>query len=140
MTAELIDNDHLFQSLFVAGGILTPDQVAAEVDADTFDQIPFLIHSSLIAQDANADGLWRCQLQVTVYTDGTTAAFRDVVRPFYTLVHSWDFPTNGIVPGVGSVERVADVQAFNRQGKGTSLNNKFVVPYIGSFELSIRNN
>lgn len=140
MTAELIDSDVLFQALLMEGEIVPAGQVAAEVDVDTFDAIPFVTHSSLIAQDGNGRGLWTATLQLTAFTDGTVSAFNAVVRPLYALVHSWgELPTNGIVPGVGAVERVQDIQAFNRQGKGVPMNNKTVVPYVGSFELSIRN-
>lgn len=138
MTAPLIDSDILFQSLIV--GLDLPDvTVKAAIDADTFDKVPFISHSSTMQQSGNGRGLWTCVLNVNVFIEGRAANY-STVSALYAGIHSWaDDPTAGILPGVAGVEEVEDIEAFSRAGQGVVLQNKVITPYQGSFTLTIRN-
>lgn len=139
---DLIDIDRLIQTLLEStmDGIVPPSSIAADLDVDDLDNIPFITHNTSIAQDRNGNGFWSANLTLVAHVEASTAAFNTIIRPLYLGVHSWDLPQNGIVPGVGAVERVEqDIQAFTRLGRGVPMLNKVVTPYVGSFELSIRN-
>lgn len=135
---DLIDSDRLFSRLLDALDI-PGAEVAADLDIDSFDDVPFITHHSLIAQTGNAPGLWSAVLTVNVFLEATDATF-GIVRAVYRGIHSWEDPESGIVPGVGAVESIdRDVEAFTRRGQSVDLNAKSVTQYTGSFELTIRN-
>ncbi|MBQ9917356.1 MAG: hypothetical protein IJO71_09170 [Microbacterium sp.] len=135
---DLIDADSLFSQLLDALEI--PDAtIAVDLDVDSFDDVPFVTHHSIIAQAGNGPGLWSALLTVNIFLEVTDDTF-GVVQALYRGIHSWDDPDKGIVPEVGAVETVErDVEAFTRRGPSVDLNAKSVTQYTGSFELTIRN-
>jgi len=135
---DLIDSDRLFQHLFAALDI-EGATVAADLDVDSFDSVPFITHRSTISQSGNGPGLWTAALSVSVFVEATTSTFR-VVQDVYRGIHSWDAHDAGIVPHIGTVETVdRDIEAFTRMGQSVDLNAKSVTQYVGSFELTLRN-
>lgn len=138
MTAPLINSDKLFQTLLTH--IALPDGVSiiAEIDVDDFDVIPVITHNSTISQ-YDPRGLWTANLTVNIFLDRSETPF-SLVQQVYAGIHEWgDSPLFGVIPGVGAVEQVNDIEAFTRAGRGVPMLNKVVTPYVGSFELSIRN-
>lgn len=136
---ELFDPDVLFQTLLVDLGI-PGVTVAADVDADSFESVPIIIHNAQISQDRNGPGLWTCNLSITIHVDTDDPDHFEVVKAVYAGVWSWDWPTNGIVPDVAAVESVdRDNGAFTRLARGVPMLNKVVTPYAGVFELTLRN-
>ena len=133
---RLIDVDRVFQPLIA--GLNLPGTVAADLDVDSIDHVPFITHSSTIQQTANGPGLWACTLVVTVFIDASDATF-PLIQDLYDGIHAWGTPPFGIVPNVAGIEEVVDVEAFTRQGKGVPMLNKLVTPYVGVFTLTLRN-
>lgn len=134
MTGELLNSDRLFQALFEEGLTFT---AAADLDAATIDDMPTLTHSSSVAQTGNGDDLWEGVLAVHlfVYANNAFAHAAEV----YRLIHSWgDHPLNGIVPGVGAVEVVTDMNAISRSTGVIQMDTKQVVQYDGTFSVIIR--
>lgn len=130
----LLNNDRLFQSLLTE---IKPagSEVAADLDVDSFDAVPFITHNSLIAQDRNGAGLWTVQLNVNLFV-GPENPF-PTVNALYEGIWSWDQPQNGVVAGIGHVVEVTDGNAFSRLGAAQML-NKVVTQYVGSFRLTVR--
>lgn len=135
MAGPLLNNDRLFQTLLTEA---LPDiDVAADLDANTIESIPAVMHSSSVSQTVNADGLWEAILTVHLFAEARGAF--DLAAYVYATIHSWgDLPLNGIVEGVGAVETVADMNAISRRSGEISMDNKQVVQYDGSFNLLIR--
>lgn len=134
MTGPLLNSDLLFQTLFAEG--LSFD-AAADLDADTIDDLPALTHSSSVAQTGNADGLWEGILVVHLFAFAQTAFSK--AAEVYSLVHSWgNHPLEGVVPGVGAVEVVTDMNALSRATGEIQMDTKQVVQYDGTFTVVIR--
>jgi hypothetical protein len=137
----LLNPDRLFQQLLIALDLtgVADGSIAADLDIDSFDRVPFITHNTTIAADRNGPGLWTAALTITAHIEAGIAHF-PIIQELYAGIWSWDGPDDGIVPGVGAVERVEnEIQAFTRLGRGVPMLNKVVTPYVGSFELSIRN-
>jgi hypothetical protein len=136
--SPLIDSDRLFQQLLV--GIEIPGvTVAADLDVDSFDDVPFVTHNASIAQSGNSEGIWTAALTVTAFIEANTESFK-TVQALYDGIHAWgEAPWDHIVPGVGAVETIRDVEAFTRVGQAVRMFAKSVTQYTGSFELTIRN-
>ena len=134
MAGPLLNADRLFQTLLSDG--LDYD-VAAELDADTIEDTPAMIHSSNFQQIGNGDGLWQGALTVHLFTFAASAF--TAASELYALIHSWgDHPLNGVVPGVGAVVTVDDMNALSRSSGEVNMDNKQVVQYSGSFEITIK--
>jgi len=134
MTGPLLNSDRLFQALFNEGLSFT---AAADLDAATIDDMPALTHSSSVAQTGNADGLWEGILAVHIFAYAQTAFSK--AAEVYSLIHSWgDNPRSGIVPGVGAVEIVTDMNAISRATGEIQMDTKQVVQYDGTFSVTIR--
>lgn len=136
MIAPLIDADRLFQSLIEAIDI-PGASVNAALNVDALDQIPYITHQSTISQSGNGPGLWAANLTVTLFIEVTNESFA-LLQALYAGIHAWEDNLTAI-PGVGAVEAVSDLEAFTRVQQGTPMLNKVVTPYVGSFELMIRN-
>lgn len=139
--AKLLNAARLFQALLDRD---KPDgaTVANDLDVDSFDDIPFITHNTLIAQTGNAPGLWDVTLTVNVFLEPRDAAgvpAFDVVAAIYAAVHAWgEHPMNGIVPGVGAVESVDDMNAFAPASGDVLMVNKVVRQYSATFGIQAR--
>lgn len=129
----LLDADTLFQTLLTRLAI-PGATVEADLDVDSFDEVPFITHQSIIAQDNNGPGLWTVTLSVNLFI-GPENPF-PTVASLYAGIWSWNLPLEGVVDGVGSVSEVIDGSAFSRLGAAQML-NKVVTQYVGSFELAV---
>jgi len=134
---ELLDNDQLFQTLILE--IAPPGAyVAADLDVDSYAEMPFITHFSTAVQDANANGLWTVTLTVSLFDEPATAFAR--VQQLYKGIWGWDDPTKGIVPNIGAVERIEqELSAFSRVGGEAQMENKTAIQYTGSWQLTARN-
>jgi hypothetical protein len=134
---KLLDNDQLFQKLIV--GIAPPGaSVAADLDVNSFEEIPFITHFSTAVQDGNANGLWIVTLSVSLFDEPANAFSR--VEQLYQGIWGWDDPTKGIVPGIGAIESIdQELSAFSRVGGEAQMENKTAIQYTGSWQLTARN-
>lgn len=131
----LLHVDRLFQALLTEG---LPDdyEVAADLDVDSIDFIPFITHRSFTNQTGNADGLWSVTLSVRLFTEAASAF--DSAATLYDVIHAWaESPTAGILPGIGGIEQVEDSSALARVVT-TSMMNKFVTQYDGTFQILVK--
>ena len=134
MTGPLLNSDRLFQTLLATG--LEYD-VAGELDADTIETMPAMVHSSSFQQNGNSDGLWQGILTVHLFAYAASAF--TAAAELYELIHSWgDHPLEGVVPGVGAVVTVEDMNSLSRSSGEVSMDNKQVVQFSGSFEITIK--
>lgn len=136
MTNRLLDAGLLFQTLLDAA---KPEgsTVAADLDVESFDAVPFITHSWTIAQDRNGPGLWSVMLTINLFLE-TTGAF-DTVAGLYEAIHAWgEDPDAAIVPGVGAVESVEDSSAIQPVSGEVLMNTKAVRHYQGTFEITAR--
>lgn len=133
---SLLNAGRLFQTLLEDASDVA--EVAADLDVDSFDEVPFVTHSELIAQDGNANGLWTVTLTVNIFVDAARNP-HETVSAIYDLIRSWgEHPTAGVVPGVGGVENVEDLQAFTPLPGAAQMLNKVVRQYNGSFSIGVR--
>lgn len=132
---KLLDTDLVFQTLLTAA--LPMVTVLADLDAESYGDIPLVTHTSFASQDANGKSLWDVQLTVSLSADAADAFTH--AKTLYEAVWAWDDPTKGIIPGVGGVESVEDISAPSRVGGPVQLNAKTIVQYTGSWRLAVRN-
>ena len=133
----LLNNDRLFQTL-VREITPAPAEVAGDLSVNSFELLPFVMHSSVATQDGNANGLWTVTLTLNVFDEPATAW--DLVQTVYAGVWGWEDPTKGIVPGVGAIESLdQEISAFSRIGGEAQMENKTAIQYTGSWQFTARN-
>ena len=133
---KLLNAPVLFQRLLTASA---PEgaTVANDLDVDAFDEIPFITHTSILAQDRNGRGLWSVTLTINIFLDPSGA--HEVVSAVYEAIHAWgEDPDAAIVPGVGAVETVEDLNAFIPVSGEIAMVNKTVRHYQGTFNIGAR--
>ncbi|MCJ1709228.1 hypothetical protein [Microbacterium sp. VKM Ac-2923] len=134
--AKLLNAALLFQTL-LADDAPPSATVASDLDVDSFDEIPFVTHSANIAQDGAGPDLWTATLVVNIFAPPRDSF--DVAAYLYAAITGWgEDPDAGIVPGVGAVERLDDLNAFVQVSGEVSMVNKIVVHYQGTFTLLVR--
>ncbi|MDQ1113933.1 hypothetical protein QE418_003381 [Microbacterium testaceum] len=132
---KLLNASKLFQTLLTRDGPPAA-KVASDLDVGSFDDVPFITHSSQISQD-RGPGLWTVILTINLFLEPRDAF--DVADYVYSAVTEWgDDPDLGVVPGVGGVEDLEDMNAFVPVSGEVSMVNKIVVHYQGSFTLTVR--
>lgn len=133
----LLDNDGLFQTLIRE---IAPQHatVAADLDIDSYAELPFITHYSTTSQDGNANGLWTVTLSVSIFAEPSTAFA--LVKEIYRGIWAWEDPTKGIVPDIGAIERIdQELSAFSRVGGEAQMENKTAIQFTGSWQLTARN-
>lgn len=133
---SLLDTDGLFQSLIT--NVVGPDAaVGGDLDVQTFEYLPFVLHSSNASQEGNANSLWSVTLTVHVFAEPATAW--PLVQSVYSGIWAWEDPTQGIVPGVGAIESLdQEISAFSRIGGEAQMENKTAIQYTGSWVFTAR--
>lgn len=112
--------------------------VAADLDVDSIDHLPFITHATQVAQDRNAAGLYSGVLTVNIFLAPADTPLT-FVEAIYDGVWSWDRFDGGDMPGVGGVEAIdSEIQAFTRLATAVQMLNKSVTQYVGSWNLTIR--
>ncbi|GAA2577318.1 hypothetical protein [Microbacterium binotii] len=138
---SLLDSDRLFQALLERLE-LPGATVVADLDFDSFDDVPLITHRSFVAQEGNGRGIWRATLTINAFVDISSEPdpWTTVIQPLYDGIHAWgDSPLAGVIDGVGAVSSVdRDIEALNRHGNAVELDAKSITTYTGSFELTIR--
>lgn len=135
MTAALIDDERLVFQLLrrdLPPGVM----VAAELDVEAWDELPFVTFITAGDSSGNGPGLWECSLTLNIFGEGE-AAFA-LAQEVYQAVHSWDMPGVAVLPGIGSVEAVADVSKPSRTAS-VSIGGKNTTQYSAIFRLALRN-
>lgn len=132
----LLDNDGLFNTLLNALAT-AGETVGAELDENSFSELPFISHFSTAAQDSNGPGLWTGTLTVNIFADAADGFA--VAGRFYAGIHAWNEPGVGVIPGIGGITAIADISAFSRIGDPVQIEAKSVVQYTGSFEYAATN-
>lgn len=132
--------DELFQPLLTAIATTADKEVAADLDAHSFEHVPFVTHSSLFAQDRNGAGLYSVTLSVSLFIDHAHPHMTEFIGQMYDGIWAWgESPNAGSVPGVGAVEEIArELSAFSRLASGVQMQNATVTQYVGSWELTVR--
>lgn len=133
----LFDNDGLFNTL-LNGIAIAGETVGAELDEGSYAAVPFISHFSTAAQDSNGPGLWTGTLTVNLFVDASNGFA--VARRFYAGIHAWNEPGVGVIPGIGGITQIGDINAFSRIGEAVQMEAKSVVQYTGSFEYAATNN
>ena len=138
----MLNNDRLFQALLTSiatSAGMDINSVAADLDVNSIDFIPFITHSSSAAQDKNGPNLWSVQLDVSIFLETGATPFT-FVQDIYDGIHAWDSPAmTGIVSGVGAVVSIdQEINAFRRTQDGVKMLNKLVAQYVGSWQLTVR--
>lgn len=135
MDDQLLDAAQLFQTLFTRD--LPNASVAFDLDVDSFEHIPFVTHTSLIAQDGNGEGLWTVTLIVNLFVAPHDAqAFAASV---YRVIRRWAAdPEKTYIEGVGSLDLIEDANAFVPVSGTVTMLNKVVRQYQGSFNMRAR--
>ena len=134
--AELLDAALLFQRLLDES---KPEgsTVAGDLDMDSFDEIPFITHSTLIQQAGNGPGVWNVTLTVNLFLD-PAGAF-PVVAAVYRAIHAWgEDPDAGVVADLAGIEEVEDLNAFVPVSGEVVMNNKVCRHYQGTFNIVAR--
>lgn len=132
---KLLNAQKLFQVL-LARDAPPSATVASDLDVDSFDDVPFITHNETIAQDGGP-GLWTVMLTVNLFAEPRDSF--DVASYLYDAITEWgEDPENAIVPGVGAVEALEDMNALVPVSGEVSMVNKIVVHYQGSFTLTVR--
>lgn len=131
----LLAADELFQTLFIAA---LPDfGVGSDLDTDSFDQVPFLTHQSVIAQLPNGKGGWQVTLTVNLFLEPADAFER--CSAVYDVVQDWgELPRNGLVEDVGVVVTVEDLNAFSAMSGEVEMLNKVIRHYQAQFSILAR--
>ncbi|ALJ22043.1 hypothetical protein [Microbacterium sp. No. 7] len=137
----MLNHTRLFQTLLTAvGNTHGAGGVAADLDVDTIDHIPFITHSSQAAQNRNGPGLYTVSLDVNIFLDHRETPF-SFVQDIYDSIHAWvehPFDT-GTAPGVGAVTSIDNENsAFTRVTAGVHMTNKLVTQWRASWELTAR--
>jgi hypothetical protein len=134
---DLLDIDLLINTLLVRASRETENpehrwETASDLDVDSFDLVPFVTHSSVIAQDRNGRGAWTVTLTVSAYLEGDNA--QAILTRLYRVIHQWA-ESMARVDGVGGITEVEDLQAFAAQSGVVPMQNKLVRHYAGQFTL-----
>jgi len=131
-----LDTDLLLQKL-LRRDIAQTVTVLGELDFDTIENTPAVTHSSTTpGQGSNGLGLRRVTVTLNLYAL-TVATAVEVADQVTRAVHAWDAPDSAGIDGVGTVEKVTDIDELSHVDSPTLI-GKDVVQYSGSFELLIR--
>ena len=131
----LLNVDVLFQTLYADA--LPAMGVGSDLDTDSFDEVPFLTHQSVIAQMPSGKGAWQVTHTVNLFLE-PAGAFAHT-SAVYDLVHSWgDAPRAGLVEDVGVVVTVEDLNAFSAMSGEVDMLNKVVRHYQAQFTILAR--
>jgi hypothetical protein len=133
----LLDAGTLFQKLLTRDLPAETYEVANDLDVDAFDLIPFVTHSALIAQSADGGGLYDVTLTINLFLEPLGAHAH--ASAVYAVVRGWNRdPELTIVPDVGAIEEVEDLNAIAPVSGEVLMNNKVVRHYQGTFNITAR--
>ncbi|KJL39909.1 hypothetical protein [Microbacterium trichothecenolyticum] len=136
MTKRLLNAGKLFQSLFTRD-LPEPWVAYSDLDVGSFDDIPIATHSAVIQQNGNGEDVWSVTLTVNLFLDPAGAFDRAAF--VYAVIHAWDDdPEESIIPGVGAIESVDDLDAFMPASGEVLMNNKAVRHYQGAFSITAK--
>lgn len=137
MTDEIagLDTELLLYTL-----LSTPDPgvpIQPETDSDSPGALP-LVQYDLSGSGAtgNGPGLYQVTLDLNVFAYGRDEA-RRIALALYARVHSWEQPGQGIVPGLGWVQTVADISYPSSVGT-PDMTAHNLVQYAGSWSIQLR--
>lgn len=132
MSDRLLDAATLFQQLLMRD-LDSRFAIASDLDVGSFDEIPIVTHYTLLSQ--TQDGEWSGTLTVNLYLDPATAF--EHANDVYRVIRGWNVdPETTIVPDVGAVETIEDLNAFTPVSGVVTMNNKAVRQYQGSFAIT----
>lgn len=131
----LLAADELFQTLFTTA--LPAFGIGSDLDTDSFDEVPFLTHQSVIAQLPNGTGGWQVTLTVNLFLEPGNAF--EHCTAVYDVVQDWgELPRNGLVEAVGVVVTVEDLNAFSAMSGEVEMLNKVIRHYQAQFAILAR--
>lgn len=139
----MLNADRFFQTLLAREIAALPGgyggAVGADLDTDSFEEIPFVTHRSLVAQDRNAPGLYSVTVSINLFIDVAEVPFSWVVG-LYDAIQAWgSAEMTGVVTGVAAVEQIdEEIAAFDRLSGGVQMLGKTVTQLNGSWRLTVR--
>lgn len=138
--APLIDAEQLVYTLLKRDveSRIAEVLVLADLDVDSIENLPVVTYAlSGGGQESNGRGLWEYTLSLNMFAEDNDAF--DVAKAVYEAVWSWDEPGVAVLPGIGSVNAVADVSAPSRLVSGVQMIGKHVTQYTAAFALTLHN-